>query len=290
MLTFEDQLATTPSALEEYVSLPILGGDLLVFEGKFTLNSGGIVCVVSGKVFYSFCEKIELLFEGKTVLNNSLDWLGKNAVINAGDNLSGDALILQIHGERIKGFVNRFVNTQSSSCKHFKWCYLNAPKIFGDNVDRLAFHAGDYQILYENVKGYQEQKNHREVSHICELTRQDGKPIAFEAALDEIRLFSRFVSFFAGCQHAPFFIEGVNGGDVQYQFHANGLDNSLISVSTWKPFLHDKDLVALWLLFRAKRFKSDDQYDVLNTLVHWYLQANMNRGLLEGACGYSYAK
>ena len=297
MLTFEDQLAITPSALEEYVSLPALGGDLHIFEGQFTLNSGGKECIVSGKVVYSFCEKIVLLFEGKTVINNSLDWLGKNAVINAGDNLLGDALIIQIQGERIKGFVNHFENTQFSSCEHFRWCYLNAPKIIGDDVkrgrtisvDRLTFHAGDYQILYENVKGYQEQKSHREVSHICELSRQDGKPIAFEAALDEIQLFSRFVSFFAGCQHAPFFINGVNEGDVQYQFHANGLDDSLISVSTWKPFLHDKDLVALWPLFRAKRYKSDDQYDVLNTLVHWYLQANMNKGLLEGAYILAFA-
>ena len=54
MLTFEDQLATTPSALEEYISLPVLGGDLLVFEGPFTLNSGEKECVVFGKVFYSF--------------------------------------------------------------------------------------------------------------------------------------------------------------------------------------------------------------------------------------------
>ncbi len=297
MPTFEEQLAKASSALEENISLPVLGGDLLVFEGQFTLNSGEKECVVSGRVFYSFCEKIVLLFEGKTVINNSLDWLGKNAVINAGDNLLGDALIIQIQGERIKGFVNHLENTHFSFCEHFRWYYLNAPKIIGDNVkrgrtismDRLTFHAGDYQILYENVKGYQEQKSHREVSHICELSRQDGKPIAFEAALDEIQLFSRFVSFFAGCQHAPFFINGVNEGDVQYQFHANGLDDSLISVSTWKPFLHDKDLVALWPLFRAKRYKSDDQYDVLNTLVHWYLQANMNKGLLEGAYILAFA-
>lgn len=297
MLTFEDQLATTPSALEEYISLPVLGGDLLIFEGPFTLNSGEKECVVFGKVFYSFCEKIELLFEGETVIKNPLDWIGNKADINADDNISGEALVLQIQGERIKGFIYHLENKQSIACERFRWCYLNAPKIFGDNVkrrrnismDRLVFQAGDYQIIYENAEGYQEQKSHRTISHLCELIRRDGRSIPTEAALDEVRLFSRFVSFFAGCQHAPFFIDGVNGRDAQYQFHANGLDDSLISVSTWKPFLHDNDLVTLWPLFRAKRNESDDQSDVLNTLVHWYLQANMNRGLLEGAFILAFA-
>lgn len=291
MLTFDEQLSITPNALEEYISLPELGGEICVFEGQLTLAVGDKMSSVSGKVFYSFCEKIELLFEGTTMTSNPLAWIGRNAVINVGDNLTGEALILQFQGNRIRGFINHLENKHSTSCEHFRWCYLNAPKVFGDNVrrertissDRLVFQAGDYQIIYENVEGYQEQKSHRKVSSICELTRQDGKPIAFEAAHDEIQLFSRFVSFFAGCQHAPFFIEGVNKGDVRYQFHAKGVDDSLTSVSSWKPFLHDKDLVSLWPLFRAKRYKSDDQYDVLNTLVHWYLQANMNKGLLEGA-------
>ena len=297
MPTFEEQLAKASSALEENISLPVLGGDLLVFEGQFTLNSGEKECIVSGKVFYSFCEKIELLFEGTTLINDPIAWLGKNAVINAGDKRLGYALVLQIQSNKIKGYITRFENMQSASCKAFRWCYLNAPSIIGDIVKRgrsidpgrLVFQGGDYQIIYENIAGYREQKRYRKVSHNCKLTRSDGKSIAIEAALDEIRLFSRFVSFFAGCQHAPFFIEGVNGEDVQYQFHTRGLDDSLISVSTWKPFNQDRDLVALWPLFRAKRYLSNDEYDVLNTLVHWYLQANMNKGLLEGAFILAFA-
>jgi len=291
MLSFEDQLATTPFALEEYITLPVLGGELLVFEGQFTLNSGEKECVVSGKVFYSFCEKIELLFEGNTAIKNPLDWIGKTADINADGNLLGEALVLQIQGDRIKGSVTQIENKQSAYCERFKWCYLNAPKIFGDSVkrgrtisiDRLAFQAGDYQIIYENVAGYQEQKNHRAISHICELIRRDGRPISTEVALDEIRLFSRFVSFFAGCQHAPFFIVGIDADNVNYSFHAIAPDRSLVGVSSWKPDFKEKDLVGLWPKFRAKREESQDQYDALNTLIHWYLSANMNDGLLEGA-------
>lgn len=291
MLTFEEQLSNTPTALEEYISLPDLGGEISIVEGQFSIKVGDIVSAVTGKIFYSFCEKIELLFDVRVMNLDPITWSGVDAELLINEYTSGEAIVLKIQGERVQGSVYHLWKKLSVSCNSFRWCYLNAPSIIGDMVkregsgapDRLVFQAGDYHIIYENTESYHEHKRHREISHICELTRQDGKPIAFEAAHDEIQLFSRFVSFFAGCQHAPFFIEGVNKGDVRYQFHAKGVDDSLTSVSSWKPFLHDKDLVSLWPLFRAKRYKSDDQYDVLNTLVHWYLQANMNKGLLEGA-------
>ena len=81
MSTFEEQLATIPTALEEYITLPALGEELLVFEGQFTLNSGKEKFVVSGKVFYSFCEKIELLFEGTALDSEPFFWFGNNAEI-----------------------------------------------------------------------------------------------------------------------------------------------------------------------------------------------------------------
>lgn len=291
MTTLKERPATIPSAMEEYISLPALGSYHLVFEGQFTLRSGEKECVISGKVFYSFCEKIELLFEGTALDSEPFFWFGNNAEIQVGDSLSGKALVIGIQGDRIKGYINHLENRQSTSCKSYRWCYLNAPKIFGDNVrrgrtifmDRLVFQDGDYQIIFENIAGYQGQKRHREISHICSLSRIDGGSISSTDALEEIQLFSRFVSFFAGCKHAPFFIEGLDEDIVNYAFHAISHDRSLVGVSSWKPDFKDKDLIALWPKFRAKREESPDRYDALNTVVHWYLSANMNDGLLEGA-------
>ncbi len=150
--------------------------------------------------------------------------------------------------------------------------------------DRLVFQDGGYQIILENRTGYRnQQKRHREVSHICELRHVNGSPVVVEEAHKEILLFSRYFSFIAGCQHAPFFIEGLSGDTVQYVFHALGPDDSLIGVSSWKPDFKDEDLLPLWQSFRSKCYESLDQSDILNTVVHWYLQANINSGLLEGA-------
>lgn len=291
MSTVNDQAHIIPPALEEYVTLPEIGGELLVFEGQFTLKAGEKECGVDGKVFYSFCEKIQLLMEGEVDGSGAIVWFGGTVDLIIDGSFSGRVFIERNQGERIWGSVYHFENKRSSSCVSFRWCYFNAPKIFGDGVrrgrnvatDRLVFQAGGYQVKLENVAGFQPQKRHRKISHICELTRQDGEPITAEAAIDEIRLFSRFVSFFAGCQHAPFFIEGLDGVAIRYEFHSVGHEKSLVGVSSWKPDFKDRDLVSLWPKFRAKCYESPDRYDVLNTVIHWYLEANMNSGLLEGA-------
>ena len=287
---YDEILRSTPFALEAYITLPIVGGFLTVYEGEFSLKSGGRVIDLQGSLYYSFAEKIELLFEGRAI-SSLMDWWGKKVEIVAGESYLGLVFLETVQGNRVKGIVTRIETKKSRPCERWRWCYLNGPCIIGDSVrrdrmissDRLFFQDGGYEIVFENKAQYKQQKRYREVSHFCQLRHQDGSPVPLEEAIREITLFSSFVSFFAGCRHAPFFVEGVCDNEEKYEFHTVGLDSSLIGVSSWKPDFKDHDLIPLWKSFRSKRYESLDQYDVLNTALHWYLQANMNSGLLEGA-------
>ena len=290
MADFSDLLIKAPNALEEYVTLPKYGDTISVYEGLFSLQDEDMIVNLNGRIYYSFAEKVELLFDGEAE-TSPLDWLAKSVEVVVGESYSGTALIEFISGKIVRGCEARFNTKISVSCDHWRWCYLNGPKIFGDIVrrdrklsrDRLVFQDGGYEIILENADCYEHQKKHREISQICELRHIDGLPVTEENALREIRLFSRFFSFFSGCMHAPFFMEGLTGNCVQYVFHVIAPDSSLTSVSSWKPDNKDRDLLPLWKSFRLKNNESLDQQDVLNTVIHWYLQANMNSGLLEGA-------
>lgn len=290
MSHFDDILSNTPLALGEYVTLPNLGGDIPVYEGVFSLKGDKSIVNITGRIYYSFCEKIELLFEGKTE-ESSIELCGKTVDVIVGEQYAGQALVGEVSEISIKGHILFLETNITESCERWRWCYLNGPWIFGGNVrrnrtvstDRLVFQDGGYEIIMDNKAGYKQQKSHRAISHFCELRHKDGTPITRVDALGEILTFTRFFSFVAGCQYAPFFIEGLMKDRVVYEYHSIGLDNSLISVSSWKPDFKDIDLIPLWFQFRSKYYESDDQNDILNTVVHWYLQANMNSGLLEGA-------
>ncbi len=283
-------LNAAPNSLEDYVMLPEVGGIRIIYEGSFTLNSNGRGVSLCGRVYYSFAEKIEVLIEGEADL--SLYDLPSGIVdLELGESYHGSLLIEVVSGNRLKGIVTRLESKISHPCDKWRWCYLNGPKIHGDMVrrgrglawDRLVFQDGGYEIIFENKERRDSQKRHREVSYYCELSRIDRSQISKEDALSEVLLFSRFVSFFNGCDYAPFFVEGLSREQVKYENHTLGPDSSLTGVSSWRPDLHDHDLLPLWKSFRSKRYESLDQYDVLNTAVHWYVQANMNRGRLEGA-------
>lgn len=290
MSDYDDMLNAAPNALEDYVTLPEVGGIRIIYEGSFILNSNGRGVSLCGRVYYSFSEKIEVLFEGEA--DRSLYDVPSGIVdLELRESYHGSLLIEVVSGNRLKGIVTRLESKISHRCDKWRWCYLNGPKIHGDMVrrgrglawDRLVFRDGGYEIIFENKERRDSQKRHREVSYYCELSRIDRSQISKEDALSEVLLFSRFVSFFNGCEYAPFFVEGLSREQVKYENHTLGPDSSLTGVSSWRPDLHEHDLLPLWKSFRSKRYESLDQYDVLNTAVHWYVQANMNRGRLEGA-------
>lgn len=289
MTTFNDILNDAPGALEEYITLPSYDGRILVYQGMLSLKADRTI-TIRGSVFYSFSEKIELLFEG-TSSAILLDSFGKKLEFFAGDSYLGTAIIVTLSGDNVTGLVIEFSSKEPENCNRWRWCYLNGPRVLGEIIrrertlskDRLVFQDGNFEIIFENRANYnRQQKRHREISHYCELRNINDTPVSKETALREIRLFSRFFSFVAGCLHAPFFIEGLDG-EVKSCIHSIPSDSSLVSVSSWKPDYKDSDLVPLWSAYRAYSNESVDKADVLNTAIHWYLQANMNSGMLEGA-------
>jgi hypothetical protein len=296
MTTFKEVLTKAPKALSDYAYIPELGDRKPVFEGVFSLlKDKKTSYTLRGSIFYSFCERIELLFEGVVLpaSNKSIE-CGQIFTITSDNGWMGKVMTVQItipnESVMVYGIVY-YVSHGRTSNKIWRWNYLNGDIIYGESIvrgnvisrDRLTFTAGEYRIVLENSNGYKPQKRHRCLSHTCELTRLDGGVISKANAIQEIQLFSSFFSFVEGCKHAPFFIEGHDKTGNRYCWHGLGIDCSLISVSSWKPDFRDDDLIPLWVSFSAKYFESQDNADILNTLIHWYLEANMNSGLYEGA-------
>ena len=294
MEEFNDLLNEAPEALEEYISLPNYGDSKSVYKGLLTLQGDSIIITFSGSIYYSFAEKVELSFEG-IIDSPPISLLGKKVKILAGDLYHGITIIEEIIdanvGVNVRGCVPWLNSKDPVSCKQWRWCYLNGPYVFGEDIrrnrvlskDRLVFKDGSFEIIIENIARYNQQKKHREISHYCELRNTSNTLISKEDAQREILLFSRFFSFIAGCLHAPFFIEGLENDTVKCCVHGVPPDCSLVSVSSWKPDFKDDDLIPLWPAYRSFCNESVDKADILNTAIHWYLQANMNSGMLEGA-------
>jgi hypothetical protein len=194
-------------------------------------------------------------------------------------------------GNNLHGIVHNLIQAGNyPSITSYRWCYLNGPVIKGNDVDhhgrtapdRLVFVTKEhiyreiYQIILENQDGYQTQKACREISHHCEIRAgKDLSKLDFGDVEREIQLFSRFVSFFSGTHHAPWFIEGMDDNYLPiFQFHECGYDTSMRAAVSWKPTNGDKDLIKLWPLFRSKYTSSPQRTAFMDAVLNCYLEAN----------------
>lgn len=287
---------TIPDALEQTFVLPENDFRLVVYEGTITLMSKDNLYDLRAQIFYSLSGEIELRFYAETE-GVSLNVYDEYLPFSIKGKKCGSLLVTKLSynstsGVKLEGIVGYYSTINDDQILIARWYYINLPQLFGDIVrrdksfyrDRLVFKDGDFQIIVENASiDKNKTSGSNAISTICEISQVRGGIYPFDAVLSEIVSFTYFVSFIFGRRVAPFFIECFSQKGHLSQYHRIGHNSYLNGLSSIIPDFHDKDMVNLWTLFRAKSTSSIDDKDILNTAVHWYLEANMNSGMLEGA-------
>lgn len=295
-----------PQALPDYVQLPPENPGSAwrkeIYNGPYALywtgKGGHWFYIYGGSIYYALSQRAPFFirFEGQDLGSScNENCSGRRTIWLTFGNMSFfskevSVLSESVDGSNVHGIVQCLVQTGvGNSIPSFRWCYLNAPVIQGDNVDhnghiapdRLVFVSKEaiyreiYQIILENQDGYQTQKDRREISHHCEIRAgKDCTKLEFDKVQREIQLFSRFVSFFSGTHHAPWFIEGMDGNVTLFEYHECGHDTSMRKAVSWKPTNGDKDLVKLWPLFRLKYTSSAQRAGLMEAVLNCYLEAN----------------
>lgn len=269
-----------------------------IYQGNFTLLKHTWSYDVYGEVYYVIYQDCPwyIKFEGVDMNGSCNEGCSGRKNINLFSRAPGhflfskdvEVLSAPVDGNNVYGTLHGVIVGQVNNVTSYRWCYLNAPAIIGEKVDRkgktspdrLVFiskhvHHELYQIILENQGGYKTQKDHWEISHHCELRMGKNKSeLKSEEVFQEIQLFSRFVSFFSGTHHAPWFLEGRKNNNSVSQFHECGYDRSMRNAVSWKPTNGDKDLIELWPLFRSHYLSSPQVANLMDTAINYYLDAN----------------
>lgn len=306
--TFERILCSLPHGIEPLPDIPE-NSKMGFYQGEFYLKNKTFELKAEGRIYYSFEGKDRIVVEG--LLNtDDIDfnkWVSSAVNISSRE-LSGKAVLtkLSIPYSNKPSFVGiveqiKFGGKQGYHDK-WKWSYLNIPYIHGTAIrngdrlerGRLTFLNGYYRIIIDNrsdlAKISQSRGGNKYISHYCELERIDGKSIKEEDAFRLIFTFSQFIGFVFGRRQGPFFIQGLNKeGSLQTSYHKLYEDDSLANVDNWNPYPYEEDITQLWDAFIDASVSKTGQRDILNTAIHWYLEANANHGMLEGAYIMAFA-
>lgn len=288
-------------ALEPYCDLKIRDSRILVYSGSYTLKNSSKSIIVTGDIFYTLYDEIKLKFYGKCPVSDSFKDITDSPVwISTPDGLSGSCITTMASEDSEAASYNGLVQElrpDSVECNRWHWSYLNMKKFVGSGVerflqrarsiskDRLTFCCQDgTRIIMDNAVAMPDNQSPYSISHHCELLTANGATIDYDSVQKYILSFSHFISFVVGRYHSPFLIQGEDNCGNKYDYHFVGYDNCRIGVNCWLPFPRDKDIESLWPTFEAIwNGQDEDKADILSTAVHWYLEANIGSGKLEGA-------
>lgn len=119
------------------------------------------------------------------------------------------------------------------------------------------------------------------LGHVCLLTRSDGSRFKVHEASDFLSTLHFFLSFVRGLWCGPIIVTGVGGRGTLWTEWGSWRISDWRSVPSWFP---TNDLNGLDHAFKGFRrlWSSSTWNEPLRELVHWYVEANLHAGALEG--------
>jgi hypothetical protein len=112
--------------------------------------------------------------------------------------------------------------------------------------------------------------------------RSKKGPISYSDLQEPFHAFSMFLTFLNGRRCSPFFKQGVHNEEVLWTDYKGYSINQYKYVFTWPTEFIVDGLNGIWKIF-YELWKSEEDKDFLVTAVHWYVEANGNAGLIDGA-------
>jgi hypothetical protein len=281
---------------------------IIIFEGEFIIKDETRELKIIGKIQYNWVPDTGVIFYGKVIEKSiteikdisSIEYVD---VIANGTNI-GKGIIsnFNISNEiEIKGVFQFQVITgdKTIAVDKLKFCIPNFRNFLGLPVKKITkTNHGSYRnrIILDNEKYtiiidkclnsknlYDSVTNNGGfiILYSGELKVKKGA-LTFENSKEVIQCLNQFLCFLNGKRISALFIHGMYQDETIWCDYSNYYVDSYDTLPSWTISRSIENLNELWKVFSNKWNNKNDS-DVLNTAIHWYLEANKNSGFVEGS-------
>jgi hypothetical protein len=281
---------------------------IIIFEGEFIIKDETRELKIIGKIQYNWVPDTGVIFYGKVIEKSiteikdisSIEYVD---VIANGTNI-GKGIIsnFNISNEiEIKGVFQFQVITgdKTIAVDKLKFCIPNFRNFLGLPVKKITkTNHGSYRnrIILDNEKYtiiidkclnsknlYDSVTNNGGfiILYSGELKVKKGA-LTFENSKEVIQCLNQFLCFLNGKRISALFIHGMYQDETIWCDYSNYYVDSYDTLPSWTNSRSIENLNELWKVFSNKWNNKNDS-DVLNTAIHWYLEANKNSGFVEGS-------
>lgn len=132
------------------------------------------------------------------------------------------------------------------------------------DLKEYLYKIGGYMLLYDG-----------------EIINKKGH-ISLDDLNDVLQGFSTFLSFINGRRCSPLFRKGIFEDNLLWSDYTDYLVDQYKDVNSWVSTKSTKGLNELWYKF-SKLWKNKEHREFLVSVMHWYIEANMQSGFTDGA-------
>lgn len=279
---------------------------IILFKGNVTIKAGASLSNVEGFVQIEWLPSPNVTLE-ITKFNkiNTIDWQlyflnDKTLDIYFEGIKIGAAIVKEIAPKKkhllkllffncIAGDINLPTSKVTFSLPNLKSFHgialRNRNDKFSVSMSRLIFENSHHKIILDK------REKHKEVEQECKdingyIIMYDGeielkREFDYTYICDLVWKFGIFLSFLNGQRTSPFLIEGFKDGQRTFFDFKEPYVDSYKIIPSWPSAHTIFGLEALWNKFYTS-CKDDDEFDVIKTIVHLYIDSNRNASLESG--------
>lgn len=304
----ENKIKDIPKIITSPFEMKSPNQTISVFKGTFTIMKGNKPIKIDGEIYYQWFPNAEVKFSG-TVTEDSEDFFGFSIaddkykiVLNGFD--FGNAFLQNIstsQEQTVEGIIlgEATVGDKTIPVSKISFAIPNCRDFFGNPVkietdtssgisrNRLRFENEEYIIIIDKSNNF---KNlNKELSdnggfvllYFGELTKKKGD-IQFNELNEIIYCFSTFLTFLNGRRCSPVFLQGMHENNIIWTDYSSYITDQYVAVCSWVPKHSIECLDEIWIVF-SDLWKNSNDRDFLISAIHWYVEANMNSGYIEGS-------
>ncbi len=302
-----------PNIIESSIAMSEANTSIEIYEGEYSLKNEEVDIKIKGIINFEWFPVSGLCFSGKVISMNSVNDLlltldkeykvflkdlefGSGLIINTntffGRNTDGTIVKGRIYKQAVDGDKTIPVEKIGFSIPNFR-SFLGTivKKDIGtsrrSSMSRLELENDDYIILIDKGIDYEVKRKSLEqnggyiITHHGELEIKKGS-LRLEETYDILYCLNTFITFLNGRRTAALFLQGVFEDDVVWTDYSNKIIDPYKHVHSWAQEYTTEGLNELWQSF-SSLWKGTDDKNFLNTVIHWYIEANNNSGFTEGS-------
>lgn len=289
-----------PNSLSPIVQMNKPNEQIEIWKGDYLLRIDEHIITINGTIVFSWFPTPGAVFSGVTasenyhlIIKSVINYKSCSLILNGGNvgecniyNLNfGSCSSTYVRGKTTKCLIGN----ESLSIDKIVFSVVNFRNFIPKNASlsedgsirrcRISLDDMWCHIVLEQLPDHQNRCKslQQQGGYLITLTGEIKMKVVFDSysEWENYRLcLATFLSFLNGKKTTPYFIVGINEGEIIFRdFTAYDIESETYEVGSWLPeILDSNDINKIWRKFLD--LWTNGQKDFLKSVIHWYLESN----------------